>query len=399
MVARKVHSLEIVVRFDSPQQATYMLNTQKCELNDERNTGILPPCPKPLDYIAGVESGILYEVRNDSGVWSPLMSDLELQFRAGIFDTMSCTNFGTLKAVQGQINWLLKNKKIPQDKLMLMQNLGYFDQHGLVNFSERFNAITSGTTSQGNLLQNPSEAIRKFGLLPEADLPNAQACNSFDEWIDPKVLTQAHYDKAKRFLEIFDLKYEWIVTGEEGKEDVFMRHLKQAPVLTAVGTCAVWNEPEGVILDPCPQKQINHAVTLVSMVKDSYKEISDQYVPFYKKLGWKFYMLWGLKIVVTVKETAKPTQLPAIRYNFPRNLKEGDSGYDVNMLQQVLQREVPDVFNLKNTTNFYGVRTEAGVKALQEKYRKEILEPAGVSTPTGNFGEFTRAFINKKYNN
>lgn len=373
-------------------------NNLQCRLTDDKNTGILPPCPKPLDYIAGVESGIVYEVRNDSGNWHDLMTSPELQFHAGFFDTMSCTNFGTLKAIQGNINWLLKNKKIPQDKLMLMQNLGYLDETGCVNFSERFNAITSGTTSSGNQLQNPAEAVRKFGLLPEKDLPNAQSVSTFDEWINPQILTQAHYDKAKRFLEIFDIKYEWIVTGEEGKEDVFMRHLKQAPILTAVGTCAVWNEPEGVILDPCPQKQINHAITLISMVQDSYKEITDQYVPFYKKLGWKFYMLWGLKIVVSVRETAKPTQPSTLRYTFARNLKEGDTGYDVMMLQKVLQIEVPEVFNLKNVTSYYGIRTKAGVYALQAKYKKEILEPAGVDSPTGNFGEFTRAFINKKYN-
>lgn len=83
-------------------------------------------------------------------------------------------------------------------------------------------------------------------------------------------------------------------------------------------------------------------------------------------------------------------------YYFNQNLKYGSVHADVEALQRILILE--GCLSLKTPTkNYYGM-TQSAVKKLQEKYAKEILAPLGLKIGTGNFGNSTRAFINKKYN-
>lgn len=397
MVSRKVHSLEVERSIRSPatlQNNFYINMPNENKFNPKSINNVLLEV-KPKDYIAGFETGIAYEVRNDLGDWEQYMTAPEKQSRDGVFDTQSCTNFDTLKVVQGQINFLLKKGLVPEDKKALMTSLGYFDENGLVNFSEAFNAITSGTTSLGNYLQNPPEAIRKFGLLPQKDFITPENVSSFDEWIDAKRITPEMYAKAKRFNEIFDVAYEWILTGTPN-DDLLIKHAKQAPISIALGMCGDWFSPEGKIA-LCDNKVAHHAVSLIAINDKLYKRISDQYVPFLKTLDPKYYIAWALKIVVSVKKPAKSSQ--PVKFQWTRGLQKGDRGYDVLMLQRVLMLEVPQVFNIKTPTDYFGDRTFAGVVALQEKYRSEILAPFKLTKGTGKIPKdgTTYKFLNKKY--
>lgn len=398
MVSRKVHSLEVGRSIRPPATLQSNLFEKIMKNTNEKNPKLISNVlleVKPKDFIAGFESGVAFEIRNESGDWEQYMSMPEKQYKEGVFDTMSCTNFDTLKIIQGQINFLLKNNKIPEDKRVLMTALGYFDGDGMVNFSEAFNAITSGTTAQGNYLQNPPEAVRKFGLLPQKDFITPENVSNFDEWIDPKRITPEMYAKAKRFNEIFDVSYEWICTGTPNDE-ALVRHAKQSPISIAIGLCGDWFSPEGKIA-LCDNKVAHHAVSLIAINNTLYKRISDQYVPFLKTLDPKYHIAWALKIIVTVKQPVKPSQ--PIKFQWTRGLKAGDRGYDVVMLQRVLMLEVPTVFNIKNPTDFFGARTFAGVVALQEKYASEILAPFKLKKGTGAIpmNGTTYKFLNKKY--
>jgi hypothetical protein len=87
--------------------------------------------------------------------------------------------------------------------------------------------------------------------------------------------------------------------------------------------------------------------------------------------------------------------IETIRYTFMRNLKNGDNGEDVKILQKILVLE--GCLAIKTPTLLYRGMTEMGVKKLQEKYAKEILAPLGLKIGTGMFWDATRKFINKKY--
>lgn len=83
-------------------------------------------------------------------------------------------------------------------------------------------------------------------------------------------------------------------------------------------------------------------------------------------------------------------------FSFERPLKLGDSGQDVKYLQIILKKEVPHAFPpASKVTGYFGKTTMEGVKAFQEKYRNEILEPQGFQTGTGIVDELTRKKLNE----
>lgn len=95
------------------------------------------------------------------------------------------------------------------------------------------------------------------------------------------------------------------------------------------------------------------------------------------------------------KKNLDHTPNPAFKYDFARNLKFGDTGLDVQALQNVLVLE--GCLAIKAPTQNYLGMTQSAVKKLQEKYASQILAPLGLKQGTGNFGESTRKFINAKY--
>jgi len=78
-----------------------------------------------------------------------------------------------------------------------------------------------------------------------------------------------------------------------------------------------------------------------------------------------------------------------------RTLKVGMSGDDVKMLQDILRGE--KVFNFPTSTGFYGGITKASVIKLQEKYKTEILIPAGLAKGTGTVGIHTLNWLKNNY--
>ena len=92
----------------------------------------------------------------------------------------------------------------------------------------------------------------------------------------------------------------------------------------------------------------------------------------------------------------RATKLPYkyTQYEFTRNLKMGDRGEDVKMLQTILQEMGFFPINISPTEYFGGITRQA-VKDFQEKYRSWILAPLGLDKPTGIFGKSTRKKLNE----
>lgn len=84
---------------------------------------------------------------------------------------------------------------------------------------------------------------------------------------------------------------------------------------------------------------------------------------------------------------------------FTRSLFAGMRGDDVRELQKFLNTDaltrVADAGagSLGNETDYFGPATKSALIKFQEKYRAEILIPAGLTAGTGFFGEKTRAKI------
>lgn len=88
-------------------------------------------------------------------------------------------------------------------------------------------------------------------------------------------------------------------------------------------------------------------------------------------------------------------------FQFNSNLKYGQTlSPDVMYLQRFLnlspntQISATGAGSNSQLTNYFGLKTKDAVMRFQSQYRSEVLAPAGLSSPTGVVGEFTRRKIN-----
>lgn len=344
---------------------------------------IVPLSPKA--YLAGIETGIAYEVRLPKADWFNFSPTGEKQYTAK-YDTMSCTTFSALNSIEMQVNWLIANNKLSQEVIDLIEDLGFFDSNGKFNCSDWFTAVMSGTSKQGNDFGSVWDSIRNHGILPQADGYKPSDFNSIDEWLDRTRVTTEQKAKALKILEVLDIKYEFILYGVSNP-DVIAEHLKQAPIHIGTPTCN-WG---GGIIQSCGVKPITHATCSEGSEKDVATLTLDHYDPMHKKLAWDYNIPWAVKGVVSVK--APKVETPKPQYVFTKSLRKGDRSTDVAMLQKSLK--ALGFFKLDYTTDYFGYYTEQAVKAFQSYYADEILKPWGLTLPTGFFGSTSIKKLNE----
>lgn len=264
------------------------------------NTGLLIQDPKETDYIAG--ASWVTPLNHPTGDWFNSLPSDERQ--SGVyFDSMACVSFSAINVIETQLNWMVSTNQIPAATLKSMQDLGYF-KDGVVNFSDRFVAKVSGTTRNGNYLNAVWEAIRKNGLIPESDwsFNTAQRTPVFD-WDDYySPIPQALLDKGKKFLELFDVKYEWLVAGGQATPKQFKEWLKGGPIQIASSTCPGWNDGTVAACD----RAVNHATMAYSAAGDGVS-IFDQYAPFTKLLAPDYKIPYAMRGIVSVKSSIPST--------------------------------------------------------------------------------------------
>lgn len=172
-----------------------------------KNYGVLLG-QRDTDYIAGT---LPYRVLNPSGDWFSWNPKEEWQWILQKLDTMACVTFSALN---------------------VLETLYYFHTGTQKNFSDRFTAVMSGTTPQGNYLWKVADSIRKDGLVDETDYP------------PPPILTWENYytpppieviNKAKEFLKSWTINYEFIPFDRES----LLYHLKQSPIQVVIPGHAV----------------------------------------------------------------------------------------------------------------------------------------------------------------
>lgn len=79
---------------------------------------------------------------------------------------------------------------------------------------------------------------------------------------------------------------------------------------------------------------------------------------------------------------------------FLSDLQFGATGNDVISLHKVLEREGFDINSAETSSARFGESTASGVVGFQERYRSEVLTPAGLLRGTGYVGARTRARLN-----
>lgn len=242
------------------------------------NYGLIHQEPRIQDYIFGAGSLTKAEVLKADGDWTSLTPTNERQ-NSVYFDTMACVTFSALNCIE-----MILNEKF-QD---------------YTNWSDRFTAKMSGTSANGNSLVNVADSIRKDGLCPEGlwVYPRDQRKPVFDRPEYYKEVPQNIKDEAKRFLDLYNVSYEWVPTTKGVKD--LQEALKYGPLQITV---IAWYDKnkDGVYESPAGLA-FNHAVALVKVDDDGTMYVYDSYEPFIKKLESGFSIgSYGLRYIIDKK--------------------------------------------------------------------------------------------------
>jgi len=333
------------------------------------------------DWVAGLISGITYE--DKGGYTEKDLPDGERQY-APKFDSKGCVSWSVNNCTEIQANkrfgeWSKQNQ-------LEMEALGYH-ANGRFNFSDRFLADDSGTTTKGNTVQAVIDTIRKSGAVGEAIWPFTQDMDWETFYKDAPANV---YAIARKFFWYFDVSYEWVVL--DGKptgnftdvSECLKYHTKHSPVLITTPLCPGWHSG---LVATCSGYPLAHATTVYSV--SDYIYILDHYEPFLKKLHLDYPIPWAMKIVITPKNDYIHT-----------TLKLGDVGEEVRKLQKFLNLSEDTavaktgIGSKGNESNYYGTKTADAVLRLQKKYGGfsvwELYWLKG-----GTFGQKSKALVNR----
>jgi hypothetical protein len=274
------------------------------------------------------------------------------------FDTMSCATFSALNCIETQMNYLLKNNLLSVKQKQFLVDGGYIDNENKVNFSDRFTAIMSGTTEMGNSFVKVWDSIRKDGLLPESKF--IFGGNTFADYHNPVNITENMKVNAKKFLDYFDVQYEWVLNVQSAPEDSLKisEAIKMSPLNIAIHSGGY------------------HAVEMLQADQNQHYRYFDTYPTYVFDRT-----LMGQPVMFALRGVVESKNNVVIEYPyfvFNKNLTYGNINNDVTMLQKMLIAE--GLLKTQATGNFLN-RTRDAVKAFQTKY--------GIPS-TGNFMELTR---------
>lgn len=133
----------------------------------------------------------------------------EMQDAAG--GRMNCASHSPNNLLAAKFTYAYqKNIFTPENKKWLEDN-GYVKDNR-VDFNNRFLAIMSGTTSLGNSLKSPLQAIRDFGLIPKGMLEEYPQV-PFNIYYDRKCITEEMKTLGKEFSFRFIINYEQVPRG------------------------------------------------------------------------------------------------------------------------------------------------------------------------------------------
>lgn len=225
------------------------------------NKGLIIDEIKPEDYVLG-GSSLPLEVLAPDGDWSSFLPLWEAQKKGGV-ETMSCATFATLNAIEA----------------ILARKFGV-----ITNKSDRYNAVMSGTTRQGNSPHRVIESIRKVaGTIPEAMHPFGGS--TWDEYHASELITPLMKKVGQEWLGEYEIYHEWVFSGgdEEEKCMAIMDALHYSPVGVSVHA---WNTPKNGLYYKEEGQVDNHWVLAFRAVEGEYIEVYDQYEKQKKKIAW-----------------------------------------------------------------------------------------------------------------
>ena len=214
------------------------------------------------------------------------------EVQRGSEDMMDCASREPANDQETKWTCATKEKLISNGNIRWLDENGYINEQGKVEFSDAFIAINSGTTKNGNSLKAPWEAVRKTGLIPKKILP-LEKWMGWEDYHDPERITQEMFALGLEFLRRFSINYE----------RVYGRNFADIDDLIGVAGRA-WSSPVNKIY-PRIEGRINHA--FMRCPWEPQIQIFDNYIDsvdgdFIKRLATNYKLLsYGYRSIIGEK--------------------------------------------------------------------------------------------------
>lgn len=207
-----------------------------------------------------------------------------LQFNS-VMDTSGCASRGPLNVLETKLDYFYDHGM--HDALKEWFNAQGYRKDGKFALNDAFIEILSGTTPTGNSLKAPLDAIRKYGVIPAHLIP-LEPTQTWEQYMDKKRITKAHFDLGLEFLKRLTLNYEQVSLGQF--------HAANEADLMDVALSA-WSTPVNGVYPPI-EGPFNHCVARVTNDID----IFDNYEPYVKRLSQSYaFFDWGYSLSITAQ--------------------------------------------------------------------------------------------------
>ena len=199
-----------------------------------------------------------------------------------VMDTNGCASRGPLNILETKLDYFYDHGMHPAIQKWLDDN-GY-RVNGKFALCDAFIEILSGTTPQGNSLKAPLQAIQNYGVIPAALIPLNNDM-SWDVYMNPARVTQAHKDLGAQFLRRLPIAYEQVPLSQ------FAPATTEDSLDVAIHA---WGNPvDGVY--PKFDGPFNHVVDRFTNEIDVF----DNYNPFIKRLAQDYIFFdWGYSLSI-----------------------------------------------------------------------------------------------------
>lgn len=205
-----------------------------------------------------------------------------LQFN-NVMDTNGCASRMSLNILETKLDYFWDHGMHQNIKNWFEAN-GY-RVNGKFALCDAFIEILSGTTKNGNSLKAPIDAIYKYGVIPAALLP-LQDNMTWEQYMDPKRITQKYKDLGEEFNRRIQFNYEQVPLAK-------FKEALDADLLGVAGHA--WPAPVDGIY-PKNAGDFNHAFETYTGEID----IFDNYQPFNKRLAKDYaFFEWGYSLSIT----------------------------------------------------------------------------------------------------
>jgi hypothetical protein len=231
-----------------------------------RNFGLLlEEKINPKHWRFGGYTGIVDDVVVDN--WLLYLPDEEDQRK--LIDSMGCVSFATNNALETIFIQRIVDGLMNKDDLKWLTDNGYI-VNGIPNFSDRYLAKMSGTTTSGNYFYVVGDTLREYGAIPETLWPFEGNFTWGDYYADIDVEL---IELGKEFAKRFPINYEFLNNSD------IPEAIKYSPLVVGV---YAWPTPVNGKY-PRGTRNANHAVegARVTTIYDTYnpyiKELEDNY--------------------------------------------------------------------------------------------------------------------------